>query len=67
MDASNEHLYSVVPGMEHKYEDTALLLVSRVLWQLLQVLLQEEALLDGERGSYNDVGPGIEYIESTER
>ncbi|MBN2253212.1 MAG: KamA family radical SAM protein, partial [Kosmotogaceae bacterium] len=30
LDASQEHKYTVAPGMEHKYTDTALLLVSKV-------------------------------------
>lgn len=62
MDASNEHLYSVVPGMEHKYEDTALLLVSRVCGSFCRFCFRKRLFSTENREVTNDVGPGIEYI-----
>jgi KamA family protein len=62
MDASQEHKYSVVPGMEHKYDDTALLLVSKVCGSFCRFCFRKRLFSTDNKEVANDVTPGIEYI-----
>ena len=63
LDTSQEHKYTVAPGMEHKYKDTALLLVSKGLRKLLQNSVSGKRLFSTENKEVvNDVTLGVEYI-----
>ncbi|ACR80358.1 MULTISPECIES: KamA family radical SAM protein [Kosmotoga] len=63
LDASNEHKYTVAPGLEHKYKDTALMLVSRVCGGICRFCFRKRVFLAGNREIMIDVEPGLEYIK----
>lgn len=63
LDASSEHKYTVAPGLEHKYKDTALMLVSRVCGGVCRFCFRKRVFLAGNREIMIDVEPGLEYIK----
>jgi len=63
LDASNEHKYTVAPGLEHKYKDTALMLVSRVCGGICRFCFRKRVFLAGNKEIMIDVEPGLEYIK----
>ncbi|PXF33958.1 radical SAM protein, partial [Mesotoga sp. SC_NapDC] len=62
LDASQEHKYAVAPGTEHKYTDTALLLVSKVCGSFCRFCFRKRLFSTDNKEIVNDVRPGIEYI-----
>lgn len=62
LDASGEEKYTVVPGLEHKYEYTALLLVNDVCGAYCRFCFRKRLFMDENDEVVRDVAPGIEYI-----
>lgn len=62
LDASNEKQYTKVPGLEHKYEYTALLLVNYVCGGYCRFCFRKRIFMDDNDEIATDVSPGIEYI-----
>ncbi|HNQ71331.1 MAG TPA: KamA family radical SAM protein [Mesotoga prima] len=62
LDASQEHKYTVAPGMEHKYKDTALLLVSKVCGSFCRFCFRKRLFSTENKEVVNDVTLGVEYI-----
>ncbi len=62
LDASNESLYTVAPGLEHKYQYTALLLVNDVCGGFCRFCFRKRLFLNGNDEVVRDVSEGIEYI-----
>src|SRR6185436_19432090 len=63
LDASNELSYTVVKGLEHKYQDTALLLVNNVCGAYCRFCFRKRLFTDGNDETTNDVTDAIEYIK----
>jgi lysine 2,3-aminomutase len=63
LDASGEHNYAKVPGLEHKYEDTALLLVSEVCGALCRFCFRKRLFMAGNKEVSRDVSQGLAYIK----
>jgi KamA family protein len=67
LDASNELEYTPVPGLEHKYKDTALLLVNDVCGAYCRYCFRKRLFMDGNDEVVRDVSQGLAYIrEHTE-
>lgn len=64
-DASDEKSNYVVPGCQHKYETTALLLVSEVCGAYCRYCFRKRLFRDDVKEALLDVREGIEYIEKT--
>ncbi|GAB4269660.1 MAG: KamA family radical SAM protein [Deferrisomatales bacterium] len=64
LDASNESAYAAAPGLEHKYPDTALLLVNDVCGGFCRFCFRKRLFMEGNREVARDVSPGLAYIRS---
>ncbi len=62
LDASNELSYTVVKGLEHKYADTALLLVNNVCGAYCRFCFRKRLFTDGNDEVVNDVTEAVAYI-----
>lgn len=62
LDASDEHLYAKAPGLEHKYEFTALLLVSDVCGGVCRFCFRKRLFMDESAETSRDVSEGLKYI-----
>lgn len=64
LDASKESLYKKAPGLEHKYRDTAVLLVTDVCGGFCRFCFRKRLFMDGNAEVTRDYGPGIDYIRN---
>jgi lysine 2,3-aminomutase len=64
LDASGEATYTVVPGLQHKYRDTALLLVNDVCAAYCRFCFRKRLFLDDNDEVVKDVSGGVEYIRA---
>jgi KamA family protein len=62
LDASGESLYAKAPGLEHKYSDTAVLLVSDVCGALCRFCFRKRLFMDDNQEVARDVSAGLAYI-----
>ncbi|WP_040951460.1 KamA family radical SAM protein [Gorillibacterium massiliense] len=62
LDASDEDANYVVPGCQHKYHTTALLLVSEVCGSYCRYCFRKRLFLDDVSEASANVDPGISYI-----
>lgn len=62
LDASGEHDYTKVPGLEHKYPSTALLLCSDVCAGYCRYCFRKRLFMNDNEEVVKDVRPGVEYI-----
>jgi len=62
LDASFEAEYTVVPGLEHKYRSTALLLVNDVCGAYCRFCFRKRLFMDDNDEVVKDVSDGVEYI-----
>ncbi|MBA4536531.1 KamA family radical SAM protein [Bacillus aquiflavi] len=64
-DASDEESNYVVPGCQHKYTTTALLLVSEVCGSYCRYCFRKRLFRDDVTEAMSDVAPGLAYIRQT--
>jgi len=62
MDASDESSYTVVKGLEHKYPDTALLLVNKVCGAYCRFCFRKRLFTNDNDEVINDVTDAVKYI-----
>lgn len=62
LDASDELSYTALRGLEHKYADTALLLVNDVCGAYCRFCFRKRLFTDGNDETTNDVTEAIAYI-----
>jgi len=62
MDASDEHSYTALKGLEHKYADTALLLVNNVCGAYCRFCFRKRLFTDGNDEVTNDITDAVAYI-----
>ncbi|HDS85651.1 MAG TPA: KamA family radical SAM protein [Phycisphaerales bacterium] len=62
LDPSNEEAYTVLPGLEHKYHSTALLLVSNICEGICRYCFRKRVFIDPQKESLRDIPAAIEYI-----
>lgn len=63
MDASDESSYTVLRGLEHKYADTALLLVNNVCGAYCRFCFRKRLFTDGNDEVTHDITDALEYIK----
>lgn len=61
-DASDEQANYVVPGCQHKYRTTALLVVSEVCGGYCRFCFRKRLFVNDEKEALINPGPGIDYI-----
>jgi lysine 2,3-aminomutase len=64
IDASDESHFAVVPGLEHKYDDTVVLLVNDVCGAYCRFCFRKRLFMDGESEISRDVTEGLAYIRA---
>lgn len=64
LDASDEMSYTALRGLEHKYSDTALLLVNNVCGAYCRFCFRKRLFTDGNDEATNDVTEAIAYIKT---
>ncbi len=64
LDASNEGKYTKVHGLEHKYPDTALLLVTDVCGIYCRFCFRKRLFMNDNDEVARDVSEGLEYISN---
>lgn len=62
IDASGEHSYTVMPGLEHKYKDTAVLLVNNVCGAVCRFCFRKRLFMAGNDEVVRDITNQVEYI-----
>ncbi len=62
LDASEEHLYTKAPALEHKYEFTALLLVNDVCGGFCRFCFRKRLFMNDSDETSRDISQGLEYI-----
>ncbi|MCB9358228.1 MAG: KamA family radical SAM protein [Calditrichaeota bacterium] len=62
LDASGEESFTKVPGLEHKYPSTALLLCSDVCAGYCRYCFRKRLFMTENEEVVKDVRPGVEYI-----
>ncbi len=62
LDAANEALYTKAPGLEHKYANTALLLVNDVCAAYCRFCFRKRLFMDGNDEVVRDITAGLAYI-----
>jgi lysine 2,3-aminomutase len=63
-DASDEDTNYVVPGCQHKYDSTALLIVSEVCGAYCRYCFRKRLFRNDVKEATTDVEPGLKYIAS---
>ena len=64
-DASDEDTNYVVPGCQHKYRTTALLICSEVCGAYCRYCFRKRLFRNDVKEAMSDVDPGLDYIERT--
>ncbi|WP_456370761.1 KamA family radical SAM protein [Thermodesulfatator atlanticus] len=65
LDPSNESAYTVMPGMQHKYDTTVLVLASNVCAGLCRYCFRKRLFIDGGRPErLEDIDAAMDYIAS---
>ena len=64
LDASNEDKYSVANGLEHKYQDTALLLLNDICGGYCRFCFRKRLFMDGNDDTINDITEAMKYIKN---
>jgi len=62
LDPSDEHSYTVLPGLEHKYNSTVLLLVSSVCGGICRYCFRKRVFMDSHKECLRDIPAAIDYI-----
>lgn len=64
LDASQEHRYTKVPGLEHKYESTAILLVSNRCGGCCRFCFRKRLFIGENSEASHEISRGLDYIRS---
>jgi KamA family protein len=62
LDASNEASNTVLPGLQHKYRHTALLLVNEICAAYCRYCFRKRLFMDGNDEAHLDITKGVEHI-----
>ena len=63
LDPSDEKTYTIMPGLEHKYNSTALLLVSNVCDGICRYCFRKRVFIEPQREYLRDIPAAMKYIE----
>jgi KamA family protein len=64
LDACDEADYTILPGLEYKYRDTAILLVNDVCGAICRFCFRKRVFLDDNTEVVRDVSEGLEFIRA---
>lgn len=64
MDPSNERDYTKLPGLQHKYSQTGLLLLSDMCGGICRFCFRKRLFINCERETIKDVSAGLDYIRA---
>jgi KamA family protein len=64
LDPSDEKAYMILPGLEHKYNSTALLLVSNVCEGICRYCFRKRVFIEPQREYLRDLPGALDYIRS---
>ncbi len=64
LDPSYEHSYTVIPGVQHKYPSTALLLVSKVCGGICRYCFRKRLFLGRQSDILRDFPAALDYIRN---
>src|SRR4030042_547639 len=67
LDPSDEHAYTMMPGLEHKYNYTVLLLVSNVCGGLCRYCFRKRVFMGPPTECLRDIPAAMEYIASQKK
>lgn len=67
LDASEEEKYTRVKGLEHKYADTALLLVNDVCGGYCRFCFRKRLFMEGNDEVVRDISEGLRYIRENKQ
>jgi lysine 2,3-aminomutase len=62
LDPSGEHNYTILPGLEHKYNSTALMLVSNVCGGICRYCFRKRVFMKGQDAVLRDIEGAVSYI-----
>jgi len=63
LDPSDEESYTIMPGLEHKYNSTALLLVSNVCEGICRYCFRKRVFIESQSAYLRDPAEAIRYIK----
>jgi KamA family protein len=63
LDPSGEHKYTIMPGLEHKYNTTALLLVSNNCAGICRYCFRKRVFRQSSKDCLNNLPAALKYIE----
>ncbi|MEA3226283.1 MAG: 4Fe-4S cluster-binding domain-containing protein [Planctomycetota bacterium] len=66
LDPSDEKSYSIIPGLEHKYDSTALLLVSNVCDGICRYCFRKRVFINPRSEYLRDLPAAMRYIREHE-
>ena len=66
LDPSNEQSFTILPGLEHKYASTALLLVSNVCGGICRYCFRKRVFISSHGQILTDLPAALDYIEEHE-
>jgi KamA family protein len=66
LDPSDEEMYTVIPGLEHKYNSTALLLVSNVCDGICRYCFRKRVFIKPQTEYLRDIPAAMDYIRRHE-
>ncbi|MBC8469642.1 MAG: KamA family radical SAM protein [Planctomycetes bacterium] len=62
LDPSDEESYTIIPGLEHKYHSTALLVISNVCEGICRYCFRKRVFIDTQRTYLHDPAAAMQYI-----
>ena len=62
LDPSDEESYTIIPGLEHKYHSTALLLISNVCEGICRYCFRKRVFIDTQSTYLRDTAAAMQYI-----
>ncbi len=63
LDPSDEHSYTVIPGLEHKYNSTAVFLVSNVCDGICRYCFRKRVFMKSQKTHLQDLPTAIRYVK----
>jgi KamA family protein len=63
LDPSDEESYTIIPGLEHKYNSTALFLISNVCEGICRYCFRKRVFIDTQSTYLQDVAGAMQYIK----
>ncbi len=63
LDPSDEHSYTIMPGLEHKYNSTVVFLISNVCDGICRYCFRKRVFIEPQKACLRDVPAAIRYVK----